>query len=110
MSFEAQDTIAALRRMVETRDLLIADLERENRELRAAISETWNEAVEAALLKLPGGNYCDPQEAADEIRQIKVEINETYQAPRPLSPGYPEPATVDGPEIPGLHGMPEEQP
>lgn len=35
MSFEAQDTIAALRRMVETRDLLIADLEREIKELRA---------------------------------------------------------------------------
>ena len=65
MSEESQQRIEALRRMVETRDLLIADLEREIRELRAANERTWNEAVEAALLKLPGGNYCDPQEAAD---------------------------------------------
>ena len=99
MSEESQQHIEALRRMVETRDLLIADMERENRKLRDESSETWNEAVEAALLKLPGGNYCDPQEAADEIRQIKVEINETYQAHRPLSQGYHEPATVDGPVI-----------
>ena len=75
----AADHIEALRRMVETRDLLISDLEREIRELRAANDRTWNEAVEAALLKLPGGNYCDPQEAADEIRQIK--INDTQEQP-----------------------------
>lgn len=35
MSEESQQHIEALRRMVETRDLLIADLEREIKELRA---------------------------------------------------------------------------
>ena len=40
MSEELQNRIESLRRMVETRDLLIADLERENRELRAALHGT----------------------------------------------------------------------
>lgn len=77
MSEELQDTIKSLRRMVETRDLIIKDLEREIRELKAMLHGTWNEAVEAALLKLPGGNYCDPQEAADEIRQLKIALHGT---------------------------------
>ena len=72
-----QKRTESLRQMVVTRDMLIADLERENRELRAANDRTWNEAVEAALLKLPGGNYCDPQEAADEIRQLKIALHGT---------------------------------
>jgi hypothetical protein len=37
MSEELQNRIESLRRMVETRDLIIADLERENRELREAL-------------------------------------------------------------------------
>ena len=77
MSEETQQRIESLRRMVETRDMLIADLERENRELRAANDRTWNDAIESALLKLPGGNYCDPQEAADEIRQLKIALHGT---------------------------------
>jgi len=31
---------------------------------------TWNEAINAALLKIPGGTHCDPQEVADEIRKL----------------------------------------
>jgi hypothetical protein len=37
MSEELQTLLEASRRMVETRDLIIADLERENRELREAL-------------------------------------------------------------------------
>ena len=40
MSEELQERTESLRRMVETRDLLIADLERENRELKAALHGT----------------------------------------------------------------------
>ena len=39
--------------------------------LSAKLNGTWNDAIESALLRLPGGSYCDPQEAADEIRQLK---------------------------------------
>ena len=38
MSEEQQDTIKSLRRMVETRDLIIKDLEREIRELFEALN------------------------------------------------------------------------
>jgi hypothetical protein len=77
MSEELQTKIESLRGMVETRDLLIADLEREIRELRAMLSGTWNDAIESALLKLPGGSYCDPQDAADDIRELKIALNGT---------------------------------
>ena len=40
MSDELQQRTESLRRMVETRDLIIADLEREIRELRAALHGT----------------------------------------------------------------------
>ena len=40
MSEEQQDTIKSLRRMVETRDLIIKDLEREIRELKAMLHGT----------------------------------------------------------------------
>ena len=40
MSEELQQRNESLRRMVETRDLVIADLEREIRELRAALQGT----------------------------------------------------------------------
>lgn len=30
----------------------------------------WNTAVYAALLKVPGGDVCDPQTVADEIRKL----------------------------------------
>lgn len=40
-------------------------------EVREEIWHTaWNAAIEAALLKTPGGNICDPQEVADEIREL----------------------------------------
>jgi hypothetical protein len=74
MSEELQTQIEALRCMIVTRDLLIADLQRENRELRAMLHGTWNDAIDSALLKLPGGSYCDPQEAADEIRELKIAL------------------------------------
>ena len=84
MSEELQQRTESLRRMVETRDLIIADLEREirdiqraNRELRAMLDGTWNDAIESALLRLPGGSYCDPQDAADEIRQLKIALHGT---------------------------------
>lgn len=32
----------------------------------------WNEAIKTALLKIPGGNICDPQSVADEIRTLMV--------------------------------------
>jgi hypothetical protein len=38
MSEELQERTEALRRMVETRDLIIADLEREIRELKAMLN------------------------------------------------------------------------
>ena len=77
MSEELQQRTESLRRMVETRDIYIADLERENRELRAKLDGTWNDAIESALLRLPGGSYCDPQDAADEIRQLKIALHST---------------------------------
>ena len=77
MSEELQQRTESLRRMVETRDLIIKDLEREIRELKAMLHGTWNDAIESALLRLPGGNYCDPQEAADEIRQLKIALHGT---------------------------------
>ena len=77
MSEEQQDTIKSLRQMVVTRDLIIKDLEREIRELRANLDGTWNDAIESALLRLPGGSYCDPQDAADEIRQLKIALHGT---------------------------------
>ena len=77
MSEELQQRTESLRRMVETRDIYIADLERENRELRAKLDGTWNDAIESALLRLPGGSYCDPQDAADEIRQLKIALHGT---------------------------------
>ena len=77
MSEEQQDTIKSLRQMVVTRDLIIKDLEREIRELRAKLDGTWNDAIESALLRLPGGSYCDPQDAADEIRQLKIALHGT---------------------------------
>ena len=40
MSAELQQRTESLRKMVETRDLIIADLEREIRELRAALNGT----------------------------------------------------------------------
>jgi hypothetical protein len=40
MSEELQQRTESLRRMVETRDLVIADLEREIRELREALNGT----------------------------------------------------------------------
>jgi predicted nucleic acid-binding Zn-ribbon protein len=43
MSEELQDRIEALRCRVETRDLIIADLEREIRELNAMINGTYKE-------------------------------------------------------------------
>jgi hypothetical protein len=39
----------------------------------------WNAAIEAALLKTPGGSICDPQEVADEIRALmspNVEVSD----------------------------------
>ena len=77
MSEELQQRTESLRQMVETRDIYIADLERENRELRAKLDGTWNDAIESALLRLPGGSYCDPQDAADEIRQLKIALHGT---------------------------------
>lgn len=72
-----QERTESLRQMVVTRDIYIADLERENRELRAKLHGTWNDAIESALLRLPGGSYCDPQDAADEIRQLKIALHGT---------------------------------
>ena len=72
-----QERTESLRKMVETRDLIIKDLEREIRELRAKLDGTWNDAIESALLRLPGGSYCDPQDAADEIRQLKIALHGT---------------------------------
>ena len=72
-----QERTESLRQMVVTRDIYIADLERENRELRAKLDGTWNDAIESALLRLPGGSYCDPQDAADEIRQLKIALHGT---------------------------------
>ena len=72
-----QQRTESLRQMVVTRDIYIADLERENRELRAKLDGTWNDAIESALLRLPGGSYCDPQDAADEIRQLKIALHGT---------------------------------
>ena len=72
-----QERTESLRQMVETRDLIIKDLEREIRELRAKLDGTWNDAIESALLRLPGGSYCDPQDAADEIRQLKIALHGT---------------------------------
>ena len=77
MSEELQQRTESLRQMVVTRDIYIADLERENRELRAKLDGTWNDAIESALLRLPGGSYCDPQDAADEIRQLKIALHGT---------------------------------
>ena len=77
MSEELQQSTESLRQMVVTRDIYIADLERENRELRAKLDGTWNDAIESALLRLPGGSYCDPQDAADEIRQLKIALHGT---------------------------------
>ena len=77
MSEELQQRTESLRQMVVTRDIYIADLERENRELRAKLDGTWNDAIESAVLRLPGGSYCDPQEAADEIRQLKIALHGT---------------------------------
>ena len=68
-------TLEASRCMVETRDRVIVDLHREIRELRAKLDATWNDAIESALLRLPGGSYCDPQDAADEIRRLKITLN-----------------------------------
>ena len=84
MSEELQQRTESLRQMVVTRDIYIADLERDlrlqtqkNRELRAKLDGTWNDAIESALLRLPGGSYCDPQDAADEIRQLKIALHGT---------------------------------
>lgn len=77
MSEELQQRTESLRQMVVTRDIYIADLERENRELRVKLDGTWNDAIESALLRLPGGSYCDPQDAADEIRQLKIALHGT---------------------------------
>ena len=84
MSEELQQRTESLRQMVVTRDIYIADLERDlrlqtqkNRELRAKLHGTWNDAIESALLRLPGGSYCDPQDAADEIRQLKIALHGT---------------------------------
>ena len=43
-----QERTESLRQMVVTRDIYIADLERENRELRAKLDGTWNDAIESA--------------------------------------------------------------
>ena len=32
----------------------------------------WNSAIETALRRLPGGDSCDPQHVADEIRELIV--------------------------------------
>lgn len=37
---------------------------------KEAFMRGWNSAIEAALLKTPGGNICDPQAVADEIRTL----------------------------------------
>ena len=41
----------------------------------------WNAAIQAALLKIPGGNTCDPQDIADEIRELMSPKNTDEQAP-----------------------------
>jgi len=41
----------------------------------------WNAAIERALLVLPGGSLCDPQEAADTIREL-IEPNADVELPR----------------------------
>jgi hypothetical protein len=35
-----------------------------------ARDEIWNSAIEAAVLKTPGGSVCDPQQVADAIRTL----------------------------------------
>jgi len=40
-----------------------------------------------------------------KIHPSKAEL-ESKGSERKFSPGDPEPSTVDGPEIPGLHGFP----
>ena len=41
----------------------------------------WNAAIERALLVIPGGSLCDPQEAADTIREL-IEPNADVELPR----------------------------
>ena len=50
-------------------ELELADCQAGRNLLKTA---TWNEALEAALLKTPGGSICDPQEVADQIRALML--------------------------------------
>ena len=40
----------------------------------------WNAAIEAAVMKTPGGNICDPQQVADDIRTL-MSPNAAHERP-----------------------------
>lgn len=42
----------------------------------------WNQAIEAALLTIPGGSMCDPQDVADEIRRLMLQTSNPTEATR----------------------------
>ena len=64
MSEELQNRIEALRRMVETRDLVIADLERENRELKAMLHGTCGDPCKYCGSTLHHSDLCLREVAA----------------------------------------------
>jgi hypothetical protein len=59
MSEELQNRIESLRRMVETRDLVIADLEREIRELKAMLHGTCAEPCKYCCSTLHHSDLCE---------------------------------------------------
>lgn len=61
MSHELQTRIEALRRMVATRDLLIADQEREIRELKKMLHGTSSEPCATCGSTLHHSDLCDRQ-------------------------------------------------
>jgi hypothetical protein len=64
MSEELQNRIESLRRMVETRDLVIADLERENRELKAMLHGTCAEPCKYCESTLHHSDLCEREVCA----------------------------------------------
>ena len=64
MSEELQNRIESLRRMVETRDLIIADLEREIRELKAMLYGTCAEPCKYCGSTLHHSDLCEREVAA----------------------------------------------
>jgi hypothetical protein len=64
MSEELQNRIESLRRMVETRDLIIADLEREIRELKAMLHGTCAEPCKYCCSTLHHSDLCEREVCA----------------------------------------------